>query len=264
MVESERGCGWRQIGGCYLVCDAISTPCDGLPVELKACGCCEFKVRQARSMQPIHAGYLANLMKDHDCRDDYPCPICWFAKGYPAMKERIRSLPSDSEERAKLEADLPKVFYLMFVSKEFYTPEAFLKEAKYQGISKRVAANSLPKGFKVGTNWVFLGHGQVPFKSADGSFTRYTDGIFYAFKPTRLELILWKGTDDRLIADYEEAGYTVVLLEKTEENLKRHGNGAPPPLPYGFKRTKNSKGRKKVESENQQQDESEDEDVIVF
>lgn len=251
MGEFERGCGYRKVGGVYLVCDGASFTCDGLPVEMVPCHCCEFSVSQARSMQPIPAGYMTYLMRNHKCTEEkgFPCPICFYAETYPKAKAVIVELPSDSPERLKLEAELPKVFYLMFVSKEFYTPESFMEEARLLGVSKRVAPNSLPKGFKVGRDWVFLAHGTVPFPAIDKSGQvlkgerRYATGIFYAFRPSRLELVLYKGdVDDQRIADYEEAGYTVVLLEKTDENLARHGNKAPPPLPYGFKQKK--KGEK--------------------
>lgn len=225
-------------------------------------------------MQPIHAGYLANLMKGHKCQDDHPCPICFYGTGYHRLKAAIKDLSeyidamawNDPEREAKvkekiaLEKDLPAVFYLMFVSKEFYTPETFVKEAREQGISKRVAANSLPKGFKVGKDWVFLGHGQTPFyaKGEDGQVLpnekRSAAGIFYAFKPERLELVLWKGTDNDLIRDYEDAGYTVVLLEKTKENIERHGNGSPPPLPYGFKGKNKKKGSRDRGLSNESED----------
>jgi len=253
-----RGCGYRKAGGVYLVCDGSGYGCDALPVEMVPCHCCEFEVGQARSMQPISAGYMAYLMRGHKCTEDplFDCPACYFAKEYPKLKALIASLPLDSDERKELELEIPKVFYIMFVSKEFYTPESFMEEARLQGVSKRVAPNSLPKGFVVGVDWVFLAHGSVPFPAIDKSGQvlkedkRYTTGIFYAFKPSRLEVVLYKGVDSQLISDYEEAGYSVVLLEKNEENLSRHGNKAPPPLPYGFKRKESNskKGKKDVET----------------
>lgn len=245
MGEFSRGCGWRQAGGVYLVCDGVSYACDGLPVEMVPCHCCEYEVQQARSMQPIPSGYMAYLMRGHKCDEekDFHCPVCFYAETYLKMKEIAAALPLDSEDRKKYEAGIPKVFYLMFVSKEFYTVESFLEEARLLGVSKRVAPNSLPKGFKVGVDWVLLAHGTVPFPAIDKSGqvlkdeSRYATGIFYAFRPSRLELVLYKGdVSDQQIADYEEAGYTVVLLEKTSENIARHGNKGPPPLPYGFKR----------------------------
>lgn len=251
MGESERGCGWRKIGGVYLVCEGSAWACDGLPVELKPCDCCDFTVHQARSMQPIHAGYLASLMKGHACKDEFPsCPICFYGTDYHTIKTALADpeiMKLKESERVERGLVLPKTFYLMFVSKEFYTPESFMAEAATQGISKRVAPNSLPKGFRVGTDWVFLGHQNVRFypKDEDGNILKAepttATGIFYAFKPQRLELVLWKGTDSQLIADYEEAGYTVVLIERTPENEERHGNAGLPPLPTGFKR----KGKRK-------------------
>lgn len=253
MVETERGCGWRKIGGSYLVCDGFDMPCDALPIELSPCPCCSFEVHQARSMQPIHAGYLASLLKDHKCQEGFICGVCSFATEYYKIKAMS---PKEREEKGLV---LPEKFYLMFVSKEFYTPESFVAEARKQGISKRIAANSLPKGFRVGKDFVFLAHSEVKYAvfgnepsvvvAPDGELCDgprpveflYKTAIFYAFMPQRLELVLWKGTDPQMIADYEEAGYHVVLIERTEENIKRHGDGVPPPLPYGFKRSRPSK-----------------------
>lgn len=249
-METERGCGWRQIGGIYLVDDGGSVQCDGLPVELKTCPCCEFKVKQSRSMQAVHAGYLGGLMRGHDCHEDFDgCPLCYFSCYYHAQK----LLPV--KEQKKL--GVPTEFYLMFVSKEFYTPESFVAEAVKQGISKRISPNSLPKNFRVGHDWVFLAHKEVPFRGdlsreecdmgmlqAEPEFKR---AIFYAFKPKRLELLLWKGTDAQTIADYEQAGYAVVLIERTPENIERHGppsSAKYPPLPHGFKRKRRRKQHK--------------------
>lgn len=255
MGETERGCGWRKAGGVYLVCNGTGYTCDALPVEMVPCPCCEFEVGQARSMQPVRSGYMAFLMKNHKCKEEagFICPVCFYAKEYPKMKEILAELDEDSDEYKELKAQIPAHFYLMFVSKEFYTPESFINEAHLQGVSKRVAPNSLPKGFRVGTDWVFLAHGEVPFKKTIfGDMvevedeTRFGKGIFYAFRPERLEVVLYKGVDPELILDYEEAGYTVVLLERTEANIEKHGDKSPPPLPYGFKRNKSrSKGKSK-------------------
>lgn len=267
MTESERGCGWRKIGGVYLTADqGMSVSCDALPLELKPCDCCEYEIVQARSCVPYHAGYLASLLKDHVCKDKFACPLCFYGKPYRDLKATLRNLknrldainyvkeasPDLLAEKAELEEKIkdlslkvPKDFFVMWVSKEFYSPETFIKEAKDQGISKRVAANSLPVGFMVGRDWIFLAHGEVnfyrysaePLTDANGDkvpqdVTR-GKGIFYAFKPQRLELVLWKGTDAETIQQYEDAGYYVVLIERTKENIERHGDGGYPPLPVG-------------------------------
>ena len=33
-----------------------------------------------------------------------------------------------------------------------------------------------------------------------------------------------------MIEEYEETGYNVGLIDPTEENVKRHGKGNPPPI----------------------------------
>jgi hypothetical protein len=262
-METERGCGWRVAGGVYLVCDGFGAACDLLPVPLTPCECCGFTVNHARSMQPIAGSYLAGQVRGHKCNENFlGCPMCYYATTYPLVKaeaarlaerlsipwadqtEEMRNENADlSDKLLKLKAELAKPFYLMFVSKDFYSPENFIKEANEQGISKRVAPNSLPKGFTVGKDYVFLAHQDVKLK--DG---KRGTAVFYGFLPMRLELVLYKGTNAETIREYEEAGYTVVLLERTKENLERHGSGRNlPPLPYGFKpknKTKKGKGEK--------------------
>lgn len=244
MGEQERGCGWRQIGGVYLVAESgMHVGCDSLPTELKPCPCCEYDVDQRRSVVPYHAGYLAAMLAGHKCKDPYPCPLCYFAEKYHAAKKRnaeriVRNATRTDGFFEGLEY-VPKHFFLMWVSKDFYSTTSFVMEAKSQGISKRVAANSLPNEFVMGRDWIFLAHGETPFYPKDSTGQYEFDkpmlkkGIFYAFKPKRLELVLWKGTADDVIQQYEEAGYFVVLLEKTKENIERHGDGAYPPLPTG-------------------------------
>lgn len=258
MVEKERGCGWRKIGGTYLTADeGMHVDCDALPLELKPCDCCEYEIHQARSLVPYHAGYLASLLHGHKCKDKFPCPLCYFANQYHGDKDELRRIklwnsqhPNPKEQKPLIQ--VPENFFVMWVSKQFYTPQSFVKEAQTQGISKRIAANSLPVDFVVGRDWVFLAHGEVPFAkftegfgeavvAPDGDVCEgpkpvtviHKPAIFYAFKPKRLELVLYKGTPDDVIRKYEDAGYYVVLLEKTPENLERHGDGEGPPLPTG-------------------------------
>lgn len=235
MGEHERGCGWRKIGGVYLVGEGVSACCDGLPVDLGPCDDCGFEIYQARSIVPHHAGFLHSKLKTHECKDDFNCPLCFYGKPWGDLK---------AEAFAKGEKfNGPKEFYLMWVSQDLYTPEEFISEASALGVSKRIAANSLPSNFVIGKDWIFLAHrdtkfkkfGTSPLKDDKGDPVPYDiiskRGIFYAFKPERLELVLYKGQigDDEL-EEYEEAGYRVVLIDPTPENKKRHGKGNPPPI----------------------------------
>lgn len=228
MVESERGCGYRTVGGVYLCSSAGDAVCDALPVVIDSCPCCDFNVKQSRSMQPVHVGYLASKLKDHTCNESFKCPVCYFVNEYPFHKT-LRKV-----DKKKLR--VPEVFYLMFVSRNFYSPKSFIEEAKTLGISKRIAPNCLPKKFRVGKDFVFLAHRDVPFvaKLEAGSLVAepvYKRAIFHVFRPDRLELLLWKGTSSETIREYEDAGYTVVLVEKSEENISRHSEVALPKLP---------------------------------
>src|SRR5580692_11623011 len=48
MIEPKRGCGYRKVGGLYLVGGGIGIPCDRLPFELTVCSCCGQGIKQAR------------------------------------------------------------------------------------------------------------------------------------------------------------------------------------------------------------------------
>jgi hypothetical protein len=82
----------------------------------------------------------------------------------------------------------------MWVGETFYSPEGFVKEAKEQGISKRISA--VPNHFKVGKTWVFLAH---KHGGRDLSNKR-VPAIFHVFKPTRIEKIVsvsqYKNTEE--------------------------------------------------------------------
>lgn len=267
MVEVERGCGWRKIGGVYVTADqGMSVACDSLPLELVPCPHCEYEIFQRRSMVPYPSGYLAGLLHDHKCKDNFLCPLCYFGESYRLAKQdnalNAQWNKDHPSEKQKPMIKIPKNFFVMWVSKQFYTTESFLKEAGKQGISKRIAANSLPTDFVVGRDWVFLAHGEtllkpIEVKQPDGSTkTERPRGkaIFYAFKPQRIEIVLWKGTPNETIQAYEDAGYFVVLLEKTKKNLERHGDGPLPPLPTGKGKAMRKTGKEKDGDESDGED----------
>jgi hypothetical protein len=206
MPEQVRGCGWRKVGGAYLVGSGLSASCDALPLELVPCSLCEFEIPFSRGIQEIHIGYLAGRMKGHVCSDKFlGCPLCYYAKEKKISK-----------------------FYLMFVSSKYYSPASFIKEAQRQGVSKRIAPQSLPKDFKIGESWIFLAHNKVPMKPLEPlDIQKWKDNvkraIFYAFKPSRIEIVLWKDADPRTIAEWKKKGFTPILIDKNKENIRRHG-----------------------------------------
>ena len=171
-VEAKRGCGYRRIGGLYLVCEGSGHPCDKLPFRLHRCPTCSAGVKQARGwtwLQPdvIFGGDHAN------CNDGFAlpngatmrCPVC-----------------QPSSDKAGL----------LWVGAQFYkTTHEFLAEAATLGISKRIKA--LPHGFVLGQTWVLLAHPRaVRVVSAEHNALlglipreeRNEAGVFRVFKTT--------------------------------------------------------------------------------
>lgn len=224
MSESERGCGYRKIGGLYLVSDAgPAWICDGLPLPLLPCDCCDYQPPFSRNLEWITLKYVKDLSAiKHDHK--WPCVVktdwCSCPEGCPICHPELQQLEK---------------FGLMYVGQKFYTPESFLKEAVQMGISKRIP--EIPKGLKLGETWIFLAHLKVPFypKHPDGVYAidQMLGGlapgepitkkaIFYGFKPQRIEMPIWKGTSTEKILKLEKKGITPVLIDETPENLKKH------------------------------------------
>ncbi len=217
MSEQKRGCGFRSIFGLYLVTDpGFQLICDGLPLPLEPCGCCGFEPPFSRNLQKIHPDYISQAgqtMHDSElppeeggflnCRCPPICPIC-----HP---------------------DRHPVFGLMFVGKQSYTPSSFIREAFTMGVSKRIP--EIPSWLKLNETWILLAHLKVPKLSLEemkanelhSREPEYHRAIFYAFKPQRVEMPVWKGDlTDEQIRKLEEKGITPVLLEPTPESTKKH------------------------------------------
>jgi hypothetical protein len=165
-IEARRGCGFRKVGGLYMVCGGAALVCDRLPFPVGACPCCGAGIKYARGwtwFQPFKI-FGGDHAFDGACECPGACPAC-----YP-------SFHFGDEGRAGL----------IWVGEKFYSPEEFLTESRDLGVSRRVSA--IPRGFKVGETWVFVAHikGNPPKDAlSDG-----TPGIFSAFRPTRIERIV--------------------------------------------------------------------------
>jgi len=218
MSEQKRGCGFRKIGGLYLVCDpGFALDCDGLPLELEPCGCCGFVPPFSRNLQKIQMLYILQAEKakhgatkpsdfNKKCQCPPQCPLC-----YPELQEH-------------------ESLGLMFVGKQSYTPGSFIKEAFQMGVSKRIP--DIPSWLKLNETWILLAHQKVPNVSleelkSNGLHTKepeYIQAVFYAFKPSRVEMPVWKGDlTTQQILKLEEQGITPIFLDPTPENKKKHG-----------------------------------------
>jgi hypothetical protein len=218
MSEQKRGCGFRKIGGLYLVCDpGFALDCDGLPLELEQCVCCGFKPPFSRNLQKIQALYLLMREVEHHAEHDNAkcqclsqCPIC--------------HIPAHVRHASE-------IYGLMFVGKQSYTPNSFIKEAFQMGVSKRIP--EIPAWLKLRETWILLAHQKVPKVTLEDlkknelhtKEPEYIQAVFYAFQPQRVELVCWKGqlSNDQILK-LEKKGITPVFLEYSPENRKRNKN----------------------------------------
>lgn len=202
-VEAKRGCGFRKVGGLYLVGEGFAVHCLKIPCNVELCPTCGQGIKFARGFTWINAKIL--LKGD--------CVSSGLATTRPEHCQRIETAakalhleacPFDTERAG-----------LMWVGSGFYTPQSFIEEAARLGVSKRIT--SIPNEFVVGRDWVLLGHkkagtkkdwvkvrkGDVlplttlirrPMEAEGADIFALKDvtcpAIFYAFRPTKVEKIV--------------------------------------------------------------------------
>jgi len=172
-VEPKRGCGYRKVGGLYLVAEPGSWKCDRLPIEMVVCPCCGEGIRQTRGwkwIDPLKMFGSHNHFDPGYCECPESCPAC-----HPA-----NYFGTDPEVNAGL----------LWIGTAFYpTPQDFLAEGAQLGFSRRIS--TLPKEFHAGKTWVFLGHPKAVVKAADGTaLEEPAPGIFAAIRPKGVERIV--------------------------------------------------------------------------
>lgn len=186
-IEAPRGCGFRKVGGLYLVgADTLKLPCDRLPFELKRCHVCGGGIKFTRGFTWIDWFKYADVHVD--CRDQFYCAVC-----------------------NPLATKQP--YGLLWVGERFYTPTEFVKEAVQMGVSRRIAA--FPKNLKLNHTWVLFAHISAcgTRMNEESGKQEGVPGVFYGFKPVRVEKLIWErdATEDTL-RRLEEAGITPVVI----------------------------------------------------
>jgi len=189
-VESKRGCGFRKVGGLYLCGGGASMNCDRLPYELETCPVCGSGIKFTRAWTwlnwEVYAG--SHTM----CRCNVVCPIC-----HPEAKQP---------------------YGLLWVGEASYTPETFITEALTMGVSRRIPA--VPRKLKLGETWVLFAHIKAcgERKDEDGK-AESIPGVFYAFKPTSLELLIWESeAKPEYLEDLEKRGITPIIIPNGDED----------------------------------------------
>jgi hypothetical protein len=107
----------------------------------------------------------------------------------------------------------------MWVGSQYYTPDSFRDEAVRRGVSKRIPANQVPNGLRLGESWVMLAtRNAVDCPDCEGEDCPTCEGrrklsaIFYAFQPTRLEMIV--KADDLVGKDGNPSGLAIRLSKQ--------------------------------------------------
>jgi len=187
-IETRRGCGYRKVGGKYLVADGLAVPCHRIPFLLRVCPTCSAGIKPARGWTWIRPALLdpsCGLDGHIDLEHCLKCVIC---------------SPSLLGERAGL----------LWIGEKFYPgPQDFGLEAAKLGVSRRVA--QIPRGFEVGKTWVLLAHRRALDPAVPGEPS--VAGIVFVFRPTHIELILRQSeaTPERIAQELAH-GITVVAV----------------------------------------------------
>jgi hypothetical protein len=133
--EARRGCGYRKVGGLYLVGGGLSAPCDRMPYPLDRCRTCGAGVKFTRGHTWLQPDFFLPIHDPASCRDDAPCPICGpTTVGSPEFGPHL----------------------LLWIGRAHYSPQSYLDESRKLGVSRRIAA--MPKGLVLGETWVLLAH----------------------------------------------------------------------------------------------------------
>lgn len=180
-VETERGCGYRKLGGLYMIGGGEMFTCHRLPFPLHVCPTCGGGIKQARGWSWIQPRALFK-------EDNEPRCIPPDEHVHARRLTRGRRQPSAAPHACVMcpaggQAGTPERAGLLWVGERFYpTPEDFLHEAQTQGISKRLS--QLPKDFEPGITVVYVAHPKAGPRrwwehDSDAAFIEDDNGILY-------------------------------------------------------------------------------------
>ena len=192
-VEARRGCGYRKVGGLYLMGGTGGMPCCKMPIPLHVCPTCHGGIKQTRGWSWIDPQpWIKGTCQDRLVGAGLKLQGCPLA--VPGM--------------------LGDKVGLLWIGEKFYpTSTSFSREADELGISRRISA--IPRGFKVGEHWVFLAHPKaVSGINPETGEEEWTPGVFKVFCPTRIEKIITEtmSQNEELMKDLADRGITPVVV----------------------------------------------------
>jgi hypothetical protein len=188
-IEPQRGCGYRKVGGLYLVTMGAGRPCGKLPIRCGVCPTCHGGIKPNRGWTWIDPVPLFGTM---GCDRPAECVSC------PLAGTNLANLGPIG---------------LIWVGEKFYPkPADFVAEANRLGISRRIPA--VPKGLHIGETWVCFAHRKVDFPR----MAEPGPGLFYLAKPERLEKIVTESQsrDLEAMAKLAERGITPVVVPDSD------------------------------------------------
>lgn len=194
-VEQMRGCGYRVVGGLYLCGQGQSMHCDRLPYELELCPVCGSGVKFTRGWTWLD---WAKYAGDHEGCRDAVLPMCRVC------------IPHEEEQP----------YGLLWVGEASYTPTSFIQEALIMGVSRRIP--TIPHKLKLGETWVLCAHKKAcgERRSEEAPFGLVgIPGVFYAFRPTSLELLIWQSEAKlEYLEDLAKRNITPVVIPDGDED----------------------------------------------
>jgi hypothetical protein len=212
-VEAKRGCGYRRVGGLYVVSGPLGSPCGRLPMELSICPTCHSGIHQARGWTWVHPAKLLENAGRCFVGAAYMNTYC---SGCPASPAGLMHMG----ERAGL----------LWVGGQFY-PEAedFMREARELGVSRRLSA--LPRGLDFDKHWVLIAHPRAVFRKltpdeiTSGEFEdavpgvddvpwAHFPGVITLFRPRAIEKIVTEtqSKDELAMSVLAKRGITPVVV----------------------------------------------------
>jgi hypothetical protein len=194
-LERKRGCGFRKAGGLYLVGPPGGLPCGRLPFELERCAGCGHGVKQSRGWTWVQPAILLGL----------PAPKACGAEGC---------------SRCPLGAGMPERTGLIWIGRKFYpTPGEFLAEGQRMGFSRRISA--LPRGFKLGEDWILLAHAHALAEwDPVTQQVAKRPGLFAVWKPRMIQEIVTVETSQAEVDAIRKRGHEpVIVVPEVERQL---------------------------------------------
>lgn len=208
--EAKRGCGYRKVGGLYLVGEFTGVPCDRLPYPLDVCPVCGAGIKVGRGFTEINP---LRLFGPHDQQ----VPVF---QGEPGLEGHVTKVICTDKFRPCFLCDpTDEPAYIMRVGEKYYPmPKDFLDEGIAQGFSKRIA--QIPREFEVGKTIIYLAHinacvvrepvavqqAMTILENRNPEQPRLVEaeqekrvmGIFTAFIPQRIEKLYWQSELDNM------------------------------------------------------------------